>query len=70
MHEWLQQASATIGGGELSDDDATTLLALAGFAAHTSGDRTNAPLLCYLVGRHQQGRPLAEILEAIEQSSS
>jgi hypothetical protein len=28
-----------------------TLLDLAGVAAHTSGDRTNAPLLCHVLGR-------------------
>jgi uncharacterized protein DUF6457 len=40
---------------ELSDEDATTLLDLARVAAHESGERTNAPLLCYLVGRAQRG---------------
>jgi hypothetical protein len=28
-----------------------TLLDLAGVAAHSSGDRTNAPLLCHVLGR-------------------
>ena len=28
-----------------------TLLDLAAVAAHTSGDRTNAPLLCHVIGR-------------------
>jgi hypothetical protein len=36
---------------ELGDDEAATLLDLARIAAHESGERTNAPLLCYLVGR-------------------
>jgi hypothetical protein len=40
---------------ELSDEDATTLLDLARVAARESGERTNAPLLCYLVGRAQRG---------------
>jgi hypothetical protein len=35
---------------ELNDTQIQQLLDLAGFAAHDSGDRTNAPLLCYLVG--------------------
>ena len=30
---------------------AQTLLDLAGVAAHTSGERTNAPLLCHVIGR-------------------
>lgn len=32
-------------------DDADTLLRLAGIAAHESGERTNAPLLCHVLGR-------------------
>ena len=34
---------------------AETLLDLAGVAAHTSGDRTNAPLLCHVLGRAVAG---------------
>jgi hypothetical protein len=55
---------------ELSDEDATTLLDLARVAAHESGERTNAPLLCYLVGRVQGRRSLDEILEAVRRSTS
>jgi hypothetical protein len=62
---------AAVGGdAELSDDDAQTLLKIAKIAAHESGDRTNAPLLCYLVGRLQGNRPLEEILAAVRASSS
>jgi hypothetical protein len=35
---------------ELDEVQVEQLLDLAGFAAHESGERTNAPLLCYLVG--------------------
>jgi hypothetical protein len=35
---------------ELNDPQIEQLLDLSGFAAHESGERTNAPLLCYLVG--------------------
>jgi hypothetical protein len=35
---------------ELSPADIERLLDLAGFAARDSGARTNAPLLCFLVG--------------------
>jgi hypothetical protein len=35
---------------ELSAGDRRTLLDLARVAAHDSGERTNAPLLCYLLG--------------------
>ena len=40
---------------DLSDDDVAVLLDLARIAAHESGERMNAPLLCYLVGRAQIG---------------
>jgi hypothetical protein len=68
---WLARALGAIGGdAELSDEDAQTLLKLAKIAAHESGDRTNAPLLCYLIGRVQGDRGLGEILEAVRRSSS
>ena len=35
---------------ELSAEDVDRLLDLAGHAAHDSEARTNAPLLCYLIG--------------------
>ena len=39
--------------GDLLVDEVAkdTLLDLAAVAAHTSGDRTNAPLLCHVIGR-------------------
>jgi hypothetical protein len=71
VDEWLRNALQAIGGRpELSDADAQTLLELAKLAAHESGDRTNAPILCYLVGRMQGERPLDEILEAVRRSTS
>jgi len=35
----------------LDEIAAETLLDLAGAAAHSSGERTNAPLLCHVLGR-------------------
>jgi hypothetical protein len=35
----------------LDDEDERTVLELARIAAHESGERINAPLLCYLAGR-------------------
>jgi len=70
MDAWLRDAAAAIGAGEISDEDADTLLDLARIAAHDSGARTNAPLLCYLVGRVQGERSLDELAEAIRRSSS
>jgi hypothetical protein len=55
---------------ELSAEDAATLLDLARVAARDSGDRTNAPLLCYLVGRAQGGAALDELAAAVTQSRS
>jgi hypothetical protein len=55
---------------ELSEEDADTLLELAHIAAHVSGERTNAPLFCYLIGRAQGGRPLDELAEAVRRSTS
>jgi hypothetical protein len=71
VDDWLRTVSAAIGGeAELSADDAQTLLKIAKIAAHESGDRTNAPLLCYLVGRLQGARALDEILSVVRASSS
>jgi hypothetical protein len=43
-----------------------TLLDLAGLAAHTSGDRTNAPLLCHVLGRAiARGATLDECARAV-----
>jgi len=54
---------------ELSDDDVATLLELARIAAHESGERINAPLLCYLVGRAQGQRSLDELAAAVRSTS-
>ena len=52
----LTQEIATASGIEasalaLTEADRDTLLRLAGVAAHSSGERTNAPLLCHVLGR-------------------
>jgi hypothetical protein len=70
MDAWLRTATDAIGGGDLSADDVRELLDIARIAAHDSGDRTNAPLLCYLIGRAQGERSLDELLEAIRSSTS
>jgi hypothetical protein len=75
---WLTKTRDTLAaaGGvepdalELSDADVKTLLELARIAAHTSGDRTNAPLLCYLVGRAQGDADLAVVADAVRRSTS
>jgi hypothetical protein len=68
---WLQEAVEALGGDvELSADEERELLELARVAAHASGARTNAPLLCYLVGRLQGDRPLAEVVGDVLRSTS
>ena len=47
--------------------DAEELLRLAGVAAHTSGDRTNAPLLCHVLGRAVAlGAPLEVLARVVD----
>jgi Domain of unknown function (DUF6457) len=78
VNEWLSQradalAEATGIGREaleLAPHDVATLLDLAGLAAHESGARTNAPLLCYLVGRSQSaGASLGDLAEILRSTS-
>jgi hypothetical protein len=65
MNDWLSDtfnalaASGGVDGASVpfADDDAATLLAIARAASHDSGDRTNAPLLCYLLGRLMERSP-------------
>ena len=57
MDDWLTRVAGAIGSDEqISEEDADALLKIARIAAHESGDRRNAPLLTYLVGRSQGGR--------------
>ena len=63
MNDWL----ARLGLGELTDEEQSTLLDLARIAAHESGDRTSAPLLCYLLGR--SSRDLDELAEIVRSTS-
>jgi uncharacterized protein DUF6457 len=55
---------------DLSDDDVAVLLDLARIAAHESGERTNAPLLCYLVGRAQGDADLGDLADAVRRSTA
>ena len=77
MDAWLRNArdamAATAGVTpselELSDKEAAVLLDLARIAAHESGERTNAPLLCYLVGRAQGDAHLETLAAAVRRTS-
>ena len=57
---------------ELNDGEVDDLLDLARIAAHESGARTNAPLLCYLVGvaAASGGKSVGELAEAVRSSGS
>jgi len=55
---------------ELSPEEIEQLLALAAEAAHESGARTNAPLLCYLLGRARPGVASVDELDEIVRSAS
>ncbi|HYY04049.1 MAG TPA: DUF6457 domain-containing protein [Gaiellaceae bacterium] len=78
MDPWLSNARDAIAQTagiepaqlELSDADTRTLLDLARIAAHASGERTNAPLLCYLVGRAQGERSVDDLADAVRRSKS
>ena len=75
MHEWLIEAveklAAETGDDTpdymLTQDDIDDLLELARVAAHESGERINAPLICYLVGlaRGRHGVELARLVDAV-----
>ena len=73
MDAWLTQARDLVADAagkpaaelELDDGSAATLLDLARIAAHESGERTNAPLLCYLVGRASRETELEKLTDAL-----
>ena len=74
MDEWLREArdrlAVASGEGpetlELSQAEIDELLELARVAAHSSGERINAPRLCSLVGpaRGRAGSDLAALVDA------
>ena len=78
MDQWLSDARDALAKAsgapaerlELGDEAVRELLELARVAAHESGERTNAPLLCYLVGRAQNGASLDELADAVRRSTS
>jgi hypothetical protein len=77
MDEWLTKARDALAEAagmpaselNLTHDEIVALLDLAALAAHESGDRRNAPLLCYLVGRVDRGSDLQRLSDAIDRSS-
>jgi hypothetical protein len=59
--------AAGLAPAELDLDQAAVdrLLDLARIAAHESGDRRNAPLLCYLIGKAEREVDLESLANAI-----
>ena len=74
MDGWLDEARVKLAtavgedpsGYDISRAQMDELLELARVAAHESGERTNAPLLCYLVGlaHGRHGGSLDDLIEA------
>jgi Domain of unknown function (DUF6457) len=50
---------------DLDQEAVDRLLELARVAAHESGDRRNAPLLCYLIGKAERQIDLESLANAI-----
>ena len=78
MDAWLRDARDALAEAagiapeqlELDEEETRTLLDLARIAAHDSGERTNAPLLCNLVGVARSGAELDELADAVRRASS
>jgi uncharacterized protein DUF6457 len=74
VDEWLREARDRLAGAagqgpeslDLSQAEIDDLLELARIAAHESGERINAPLLCYLVGlaRGRGGADVSALVDA------
>jgi hypothetical protein len=78
MNDWLERRAEALADAtgidraalELTPEEIGQLLDLAGLAAHESGARTNAPLLCYLLGRARPGAASLGELDEIVRSTS
>jgi hypothetical protein len=78
MDEWLSRARDALAAQAgipasdlgLSDEEAGDVLDMARIAAHVSGDRRNAPLLCFLAGRAAGDADVAALAERIRRLDS
>jgi hypothetical protein len=78
MDPWLSSAVDVLASSagvpreslDLSDADVERLLDLARIAARESGERMNAPLVCYLVGRSvaASGKTLEDVAAAVSRA--
>jgi hypothetical protein len=78
MH-WLTDTTAAIARAcgldpaayALDERAAETLLEVAGAAAHASGERTNAPLLCHVLGMmRRDGASLDDLARAVRDATA
>lgn len=76
--EWLEKVSAQVASAAgaspaslaVSESEARALLEIARIAAHTSGARTNAPLLCYVLGlTGARGAALDELVGVVSEAA-
>ena len=67
VNDWLAKQADALGVEGLDDAETATLLEVARIAAHESGDRRNAPLLCYLLGR--AGGDVERLAEIVRSTS-
>jgi hypothetical protein len=76
VDEWLEAAGARLvvavgddpGAYALTDAEQVDLLDLARVAAHDSGERTNAPLLAYLVGVARGRHPERTVADLVDET--
>ena len=54
----------------VTPDQARELLDLAGVAARTSGNRTNAPLLCYVGLAVERGAVFSDLIQAVRSAAN
>jgi len=74
VDDWLTEARGRLASAadqdpatlDLTQEDVDEILELARVAAHESGERINAPLLCYLLGlaHARHGGDLADLVDA------
>jgi len=62
--ELIEEVAKKLGVAPLNEEEIDSVLALAGAAAHGTGDRTAAPLCCFLAGM-AAGANRTETLERV-----
>jgi hypothetical protein len=73
MYDWLETAADRLAAGvgdhpadyRFDEGEIERILDLAGVAAHEGGHKTNAPLLCYLVGLAQARHPELDLRQVV-----